>query len=252
MAISLNSIKLTTALSAPFVLVYGEAGVGKTTWASQAPNPVFIFTENGAGSLTLKAFPKVTSFGEVMDAIEVLYNEDHPYESVVIDSLDHLEPLIWAEVCAQHGIRSIEEMGYGKGYLEALTYWRQFLDGLNALRDHKGMCVILIAHHQIKRFESPEHDSIDRYDIKLHAKASALVQESVDVIGFAKPRVVTKTENLGFNQTRTRGVSTGERVLATVGTAAFVAKNRYSLPAELPLTWSAFADAIAAAKQAAA
>jgi len=252
MAISLNSIKRTTAISAPRMLVYGEAGIGKTTFAAGAPRPVFVFTEDGAGTLTVDSFPKANSFADVMDAIAALYSEEHDYESIVVDSLDHLEPLIWAEVCAQHGIRSIEEMGYGKGYMEAIAYWRQFLDGLNALRDHKGMCVILIAHHQIRRFESPEHDSIDRYDIKLHAKASALVQESVDVIGFAKPRVVTKVENLGFNQTRTRGVSTGERVLAVVGTAAYVAKNRYALPAELPLTWSALADAISAAKQAAA
>lgn len=251
MAISLQSIKRTTSMAAPRVLIYGEAGIGKTTWAAGAPNPVFIFTEDGAGTLEVDAFPKANSFGDVMDAISILYQEDHGYGAVVVDSLDHLEPMIWAEVCAQHNVQSIESIPYGKGYVEALGLWRQFLDGMNALRD-RGLCVILIAHHQIKRFESPEHDSIDRYDIKLHAKASALVQESVDVIGFAKPRTVIKTEQLGFGNTRTRGVTTGERVLAVSGTAAYVAKNRYALPPELPLTWSAFADAISAAKQAAA
>jgi len=252
MAISLNSIKKTTSMSAPRVLIYGEAGIGKTTFAAGAPKPVFIFTEDGAGTLEVDAFPKANSFQDVMGAISALYSDDHDYQTVVLDSLDFCEPMIWDEVCAAHNVKSVEAIPYGKAYVEALTYWRQLLDGLNALRDHKSMCVVLIAHHQIKRFESPEHDSIDRYDIKLHTKASALVQESVDVIGFAKLKTLIKQENMGFGNTRTRGITTGERALAVVGTPAFVAKNRYGLPPELPLRWDAFMGAISASKQQAA
>ena len=244
MAISLQSIKKTTAISAPRVLIVGGAGIGKTTWASQAPNPVFLFTEDGAGLLEVSAFPKLESFEQAMEALGALYTDEHDYKTVVVDSVDHLEPLIWDKVCRSHGVESIEQIGYGKGYVDALNYWRQFLDGINALRDHRGMAVILIGHVHIRRFESPEHDSIDRFEPKLHVKASALVQESVDTILFAKQKTVTKTENLGFGNTRTRGITTGERVVCTVETPAYVAKNRYNLPAELPLTWSAFADAI--------
>ena len=244
MAISLSSIKKTTAVSAPRVLIVGGAGIGKTTWASQAPNPVFLFTEDGAGLLQVNAFPKLESFEQAMEAIAALYTEDHDYKTVVVDSIDHLEPLIWDKVCRAHNVESIEAIGYGKGYVDALNYWRQFLDGINALRDERGMAVILIGHVHVRRFESPEHDSIDRFEPKLHAKASALVQESVDTILFAKQKTVTKTENLGFGNTRTRGITTGERVVCTVETPAYVAKNRYNLPAELPLRWDAFADAI--------
>lgn len=250
MAISINSIRKTTAIAAPRVLLVGTAGVGKTTWASQAPKPVFIFTEDGAGTLELDAFPVVQTYDQVVDAIAALYEGEHDYQTVVLDSVDHLEPLIWDKVCQIHNADSIEGLGYGKGYVEALTYWRQILDGLNALRDARGMSVILIGHVHIKRFESPEHDSIDRFEPKLHAKASALVQESVDCILFAKHKTVTKTEELGFGSKRTRGISTGERVVCTVETPSYIAKNRYALPSELPLSWQAFADAIAASKAA--
>lgn len=250
MAFSLESIKKTTAMHAPRVLIVGTAGVGKTTWASQAPKPVFLFTEDGAGALEVEAFPLVQSFDDVLAAIGVLYSEDHEYQTLVLDSVDHLEPLIWDKVCREHQVDSIEALGYGKGYVEALTYWRQILDGLNALRDTKDMAIILIGHVQVKRFESPEHDSIDRFEPKMHAKASALVQESVDCILFAKHKTITKTEDLGFKKTRTRGISTGVRVVCTVETASYIAKNRYGLPDELPLDWQAFADAIAASKRA--
>lgn len=248
MAISLASIKKTTALSAPRVLLMGTAGVGKTTFASQAPAPIFLFTEDGAGALEVDAFPLITSFGEIMEAITTLYSEQHEFSTVVVDSVDHLEPLIWKQVCVDHQVDSIEQLSYGKGYILALDYWRQFLDGINALRNDKGMAIILIGHVQINRFESPEHDSIDRYDLKLHKRANALIQESVDCILFAKHKTLTKTEELGFNQKRTRGVSTGQRVICTTETPAYVAKNRYSLPDELPLSWDAFAAAMTATK----
>lgn len=249
MAISLDSIRKTTAINAPRVLLVGTSGVGKTTWASQAPDPVFIFTEDGAGTLELDAFPLVQTYDQVLEAISVLYAQAHDFKTVVLDSVDHLEPLIWDKVCEVHQVNSIETLGYGKGYVEALTYWRQILDGLNALREQKGMAVILIGHVHIKRFESPEHDSIDRYEPKLHAKASALLQESVDCIFFAKHKTVTKTEELGFGSKRTRGIATGERVMCTIETPSYIAKNRYALPAELPLSWQAFTDAISSTKQ---
>jgi hypothetical protein len=251
MAISLNSISRTTAAKAPVVVAYGEAGIGKTTFAAGANKPIFIFTEDGAGSLEVDAFPRPKTFGEVMDAIQVLYEEEHDYETFVLDSLDHLEVLIWAQVCEDHNVGSIEKMPYGRGYTEALPYWRQFLDGCRALRDDKGMAIILIAHHQIKRFESPEHDAIDRFGIKLHAKASALVEESADIVGFAKLRVHVRKEDLGFGNTRTRAVTTGERVLMVSGTPAAIAKNRFNLPQEIPLSWQSLCDAIAAGKAAA-
>ena len=251
MAISLNSIKRTTAMAAPRMIIYGEAGIGKTRFAAGAPSPVFILAEDGAGSLEINAFPVAKTFADIMDAITALYTEAHDYQTVVIDSLDHVEPLIWAEVCATHNVKSIESMGYGRGYVEALSYWRQMLDGLNALRNERGMAVILIAHSQIRRFESPEHDAVDRFSIKLHAKAAALVEESVDIIGLAKLKTVVKKEDLGFGNSRSRAITTGERVLAVSGAPAFVAKNRYDLPPELPLGWEAVAGAIAAVKAAA-
>jgi len=244
MAISLASLKRSTALVPPRLLVHGVAGVGKTTFAASAPGAVIVPTEDGIGALEVDHFPLARSFGEVMEALAALYDEPHEFRTVVVDSVDWLEPLIWAEACRQNNWGSIEEPGYGKGYVAALDLWREYLDGLNALRDARGMTVIQIAHTDIKRFDSPEHEPYDRYVIKLHARASALLQEHSDLVLFANYRISTVKSDVGFNKKVTRALGTGERVLHTAERPAFLAKNRYALPETLPLDWQAFAAAM--------
>ena len=247
MAIDLSAIKKTSGLKPPSMIVFGSAGVGKTTFAAAAPNPVFLQTEAGEGALELSAFPLIKTYDELIEAITALIEHDHDYETLVLDSLDHLEPLIWKKVCQVEGKKSIEEFGYGKGYVFALDYWREFLAAINSLRHHKNMSLILLAHTHIRGYNSPDTESYDRYEIKLHAKASGLIQESVDSVLFAKHKIITKKEDKGFNQTRVRGISTGERVLCTTETPGYIAKNRYGLPDEIDLTWAAFEQAITTA-----
>ena len=244
MAISLSSLKRNTALAPPRILEYGVAGVGKTTFAAGAPDPVFILTEDGLGTLDAAHFPLARTFDEVMEALTSLYDEPHSFQTVVIDSVDWLEPLIWAQVCKDNGWASIEDAGYGKGYIAALPLWRQYIDGLNALRDEKGLTIIQIAHSDIKRFDSPEHEPYDRYVIKLHARAAALLQEHSDAVLFANYRISTVKSDVGFNKKVTRALGSGERVLYTAERPAFLAKNRYGLPDVLPLSWADFTAAM--------
>lgn len=250
MAISLESISRSSGIKAPRIVVHGPAGVGKTTLGCGAPNPIFIQTEDGLGKLEVDAFPMMTSFQDVLDALSALYTSEHNYQTVIIDSLDHLEPLVWQHLCETYvgpkgeRYQSVEDFGYGKGFLLALDLWRQLLEGLDALRNEKGIAFILIAHSEIKRFESPMTDSYDRYQIKLHKRASDLIQESVDCVMFADYKTVIEKEEGGFNKVKTRGISTGQRYLYTEARPSFVAKNRYDLPAELPLNWQAFSDAL--------
>lgn len=246
MAISLASISRTTRASAPpRIVVHAQQGVGKSTFAAGAYRPIFLPFEDGLTGIETDAFPLLRSYEEAVAALDSLVNDQHEFGTVVLDSLDWLEPLIWKRVAADAGKDSIEAIPYGKGYHEALTYWRLILDRLNALRG-RGMATILIAHTEVKRFDAPDTDAYDRYQIKLHKSASALVVEWADIVGFAQMEVAIKKEAQGF-QNRVRGVTTGRRVLRTNETPAYLAKNRYSLPDPLPLDWNALMAALAPA-----
>src|SRR5205823_214490 len=130
------------------LLVYGTEGIGKSTYAAGAPKPIFIPIEDGLDEIDCEKFPLATRYDEVLSAIGDLRTQPHDYESVAIDSLDWLERLVWDKLCTEFGVNSIEKVdgGYAKGYTHALTYWREILSQLNALRLSRGMVVILIAH----------------------------------------------------------------------------------------------------------
>lgn len=241
MAFNLDSIKRSTGIKAPRVMIYGPHGLGKTTFGSGAPAPIFILTEDGLGKLEVDHFPLATSYQDVIDAISTLYEQDHNFSTVVIDSLDWLDNLVWQDINAKH---EAKELAYGKGAVIAADYWRDILAGLSALRDEKGMAIVLIAHTEIKRFDSPETEPYDRYRPKLQERSSALIQEWCDAVFFCNYRVVTKETDVGFNKDVRRGITTGERLMYTTEKPAYLAKNRYGLPDQLPLSWDAFQSAI--------
>lgn len=242
MAFNLKSIQKNTALAAPRIMLYGVEGIGKTTFASGAPDPIFICTEDGLGSLQVDHFPLATKADDVLEAIGTLVTEDHQFKTVVLDSVDWLDNMIWQDVEAKHDAK---DLAYGKGAMIVAERWREVLAGLNALRNDKGMVVILLAHCQIKRFDSPEVEPYDRYQPKLQERSNAILREWADAVLFANYKTIVRKDDVGFNKTNNRGISTGERLLYTSEKPAYMAKNRYSLPESLPLSWDAFAQAIA-------
>ncbi|GGC68399.1 hypothetical protein GCM10010994_28700 [Chelatococcus reniformis] len=181
----------------------------------------------------IDTFGLLADYQSIMDAIGALYTEDHGYQTVVLDSLDKAEPLVWAATCAANRWESIESPGFGKGYLAADPFWRELLDGLFALRRDRGMIVVLIGHSEIIRFDDPSTVSYSRYDIRLHKRALAMVQDEADAILFINQDVTIQTEEQGFNKKRSRGEGGHQRWIYTEGRPAFVAKNRFDMPPKI-------------------
>lgn len=251
MAFDLSSISRTRRVRAPKIVVCGAGKVGKTTFASKAPNPVGILAEDGSDAVDTAAFPLVQSLNDVYAAIGVLLNDEHDFATVFIDSLDWLEPMVHAHVCAQNNWVNIEAPGYGRGYVAAAAEWRNLLDGLDALRAQRNMAVILIAHDKIKRIEDPLTEGYDSHVLKLHDRASALVLEWADVIGYAGYRVFVKQTDAGYGQKESKAATTGERLLHVEAHPAHCGGNRFSLK-NMPLDWASFSAALSAAQTVAA
>jgi hypothetical protein len=235
MAFNLASISADPVIAPPRVVIYGPHGIGKTTFAAEAPAPILLPFEDGKGRLTIPSFPKISTYAETIEALTSLAKEEHQFQTAAVDSLDWLEPIVWAETCDRNGWKKgIEEPGFGKGYVAALEVWREFFDWLVWLRENKGMQTVLIAHTEIKRFDDPSSDPYDRYQIKLQPRASALAQEWADAVLFCNYKTYTTKADAGFNKKVTRGVGVGERVLHTEERPSHYAKNRYGLPPEIP------------------
>lgn len=243
MPFDLASIQSGPRAQPPRIVLYGPHGCGKTTFAAQSPQPVFICTEDGMGTLETPAFPLATCVTDVLDAMGSLYSEAHEFSTVVLDSADWLDAMIQAEVRANF---SDKDLSYGKDALLCADRWRDVLDGLNALRGARKMTTIMVAHCEIKRFDPPDSDSYERYQPKLQARASAVVQEWADMVLFANWRTFVKTELVGTGKQQTikKALSAGERLLHTGEKPAYLAKNRYGLPDTLPFTWQALMDAM--------
>lgn len=222
-------------------MLYAVEGIGKSTFASLAPKPIFLPTEEGLNEIDCSAFPISTELDQFFGYMGDLIKEEHEYKTVVVDTLDWLERLIWAEVCKENNKTNIEDIGYAKGYKFALTHWNRFLKGLDVLRD-EGMMVILLAHSQIERFEDPERESYDRYAPRLHKHASGLIREWCDEVLFACYEVDIKHEDAGFNKTAAKAKSQGRRILRTTERASHMAKNRIGMPDEMAFAWKSYAE----------
>ncbi|MBY0490666.1 MAG: ATP-binding protein [Gemmatimonadaceae bacterium] len=240
-AFSLDAVVEDIVPAPPKVVIYGAHGVGKTTFGAGFPNAILLMTEAGVGSLRIRRFPKVVeTYHDFMTAIGALYQGEHDRQTLLLDSLDWLEPIVWQETAQRHNKDSIESWDYGKGYIEAEKVWSEVLTGLDALQAERGMSIVCTAHAAVTRFQSPTVEPYDRYSIKLHKRASALVQEWADIVGFAHWQTVTTATDLGFNKKAVRGVSTGQRLLALEERPAWEAKNRFQMPPVMPLDAAQF------------
>lgn len=240
-AFSLSVVQKGPQFKPPRIFLYGIHGIGKTSWGAAAPNPIFIQTEEGANELDVARFPTATSAADVIGQLRSLYKEQHDYKTVVIDSADWLEDLIFGVL---HKDFTDKELAYGKDALLAEQRLNDILTALNFLRDKKSMSCIIIAHSEIKRFNSPLTEPYDRYQPKLQHRLSSLLQEWADVVLFATFDVSVKKVDSGFNKEARRGVSAGDRLCYTEERPAFYAKNRYKLPEEMPLDWAKFQEKI--------
>ena len=268
MAFSLESIKKDTTLRAPRIIVLGVEKIGKTTFScgtrfengviseTGLNSPVVIPAkgEEGADGLNVSAFPTCNTLDEIIDALGVLYVNEHEFKTVVLDSSSAIEPLVWQAVCSAANVDSIEAVGggYGKGYTEAVTRWRQIIEGLDALRNEKGMSSIIIGHVKVKRFDDPAGDSYDTYTWDIHEKAANTLFRWADVILFCNTKVAVRKEDAGFGKKTARGIDAtgGQRYLFTQKRPAHPGGGRGAygrLPYELPLDWMAFTNAVAQA-----
>ena len=244
-------------------LMYGPPGVGKSTAAASYSKAIGIPTEDGLGGLGVMAWPVCTAW-DTLDAanaplpmgvdehtvftecLRALCSDDHDFQSVIIDSVDWAEHLAHQALCRRYGVASIEKVdgGYGRGYVHATEMWSPVIDLLNYLHGKKKMDIVLIAHAERKKINDPLTNPYDEWGPQVHKGLMAVLVEWAEEVLFLNYKTYTITVEANGRET-TRATGGSERVMHTTKSAGFVAKNRLSLPPELPLDGKGYQQLVA-------
>ncbi len=245
--LSITSGKIQRPLKA---LVYGPEGIGKTTFGSKFPKPLFIDAENGSNYLNVDRTQRPTSWTMLKGIIEELTKDAQGYKTLVIDTADWADKLAAAEICAKGDgkkvMASIEDFGYGKGWVILSEEWKRFLDLLAQLQERQAMNVLFLAHSTMRKIEQPnEAGAYDHIELKMEKKSSSLLKEWCDLMLYASYKTYVVKTVEGKNKAQG-----GERVMHTTHHPCWDAKNRFDLPEELPFDFGAIAHIFDASTQA--
>lgn len=236
---NITSGKIKTAQK---VVVYGPEGIGKSTFASKFPKPIFIDTEGSTKKLNVSRFDRPSSWQMLLDEVEYVGRnyKSLDIKTLVIDTADWAEKLCVNHICAKVKKTGIEDFGYGKGYVYLAEEFGRLLNRLEDIVE-LGINVVITAHAQMRKFEQPdEMGSYDRWELKLEKKTAPLLKEWADTLLFANYKtLVTRVDD---NKYKAQGGQ--NRVMYTTHNACYDAKNRDGLPDELPFDYMQIAHLI--------
>lgn len=218
--------------SAIRLCAYGSEGIGKSTFASHFPDPVYIDVEGGTKQLDVARFPTPETWNDLLEEIDAVIEEPTVCKTLVIDTIDRAESLLIAAVLREGNKSSIEEFGYGKGWtILQERFLKDFLNRLDRLIA-KGVNVVLLAHAQMRKLESPEDPPYDRWELKVSKKVAPIVKEWADILLFMNYEVMTVEEN---GKAKAKGKA--KRKMHANHRPTYDAKNRYGLPDDMDLSF---------------
>lgn len=235
------------------VVIYGPEGIGKSTFASHFPSPVFIDTEGSTKHLdVLRVDPMPASFTELIADVKDLTGiaDGMEISTIVLDTADWADKLCCEEVCKSRNVKGIEDFGYGKGYTYVSEEFAKLLRAFDAAIAN-GLNVVVTAHAQMRKFEQPDElGAYDRWELKCSKKTAAMLKEWADMLIFANYKtLVTNVDNKGAVKGKNKA-SGGKRVMYTSHHPCWDAKNRFGLEDELPLDYAAITSLIPTRKPA--
>jgi len=244
-------------------IFYATEKFGKSSWAAQAPSPIFAMAKGENGLLTLidggiikptPHFDEVLNWDGMKACVKWLTEAEHSFRTFVIDTANQSQALLFDHITRAKYDNNREKFNaYGKGVNDhACPEWARFLESLDRLRATRKMAIIFLAHARVKPFNNPDGDNYSEYQVDMDDKVYGLAAKWADIIAFGKHDIIAVKER---GELKAKAQSAGTRTMHTVGSASWKAGNRYNLPAEIPMgkspeqAWNNFATAVRKARQ---
>lgn len=221
--------------SAVRLVAYGAEGIGKSTFASKFPEPLFIDVEGGTKQLDVSRLPTPETWRDLLEEIDAVIAEPDICQTLVIDTIDRAETLLTNHLLQEGGVDSIEKYGggYGKGYTALQErFLKEFLNRLDKVIA-KGVNVVLLAHAAMRKLESPDEPPYDRWELKVSKKVAPITKEWADILLFMNYDVMVVEEN-GKNKAKGKA----KRKMHANHRPTYDAKNRYGLPDDMDLDYA--------------
>jgi hypothetical protein len=226
------------------VVLYGPEGIGKSTFAAQFPNPLFIDTEGSTKHMDVARLPKPSSWTMLMDEVRYVRDNSSICNTLAIDTADWAESLCINHVCSKSNKTSLADFGHGNGYIYLEEEYGRFLNLLEEVIE-RGVNVCLTAHTTLRKVEQPDEiGAYDRWEMKLEKKTASLTKEWADMLLFANYRtIVINVDNQGAQKGKNKAQG-GERVIYTEHRPVWDAKHRHGLQDVVPMKFESIAHCI--------
>jgi hypothetical protein len=207
------------------IVLYGTAGVGKTSCAALAPKPLFYDFDRGAGATGAATIGGVETWADLRDSLHSKIA--HDYATIVIDTATKVQDLASQHTFATvrhekgHLVTSVEGYGFGKGYQHV---YDTFLALLSDLDEHarNGRNVILVCHCVTDLAPNPDGEDYRRYEPDLQQPPKQ---------GRLRDRVKNWADHLFFINydvavNKGKAVGAGTRTIYPVEMPTYWAKSR--------------------------
>ena len=226
------------------IVIFGPEGIGKSTFASKFPDPLFIDTEESTKNLDVKRFDAPSSWQMLKSQVAYVISNPDVCKTLVLDTADWAERLEIDWLCNKNGWDGLEGAGYGKGYTYSAEEFGRLLDLFTEVVG-KGINVVITAHAQLRKVELPEEmGAYDHWEMKTSKKVAPMIREWADAVFFANYKInVINVDKQGAAKGKNKAQG-GRRVMYTNHTPFWDAKNRFGLPEELPFDYESIRNAI--------